>query len=133
MSYVSDRLGINAGDRVLLLNAPRGYLGTLWPVPEDVTVSGDSSHHPFDVLQAFIETSSDLRRLLDEGVPAAGKSRTLWVSLPTSDSGREREVTATEITTELHHSGWEREEAFTLNHDWRAYRFTPLDSAGRDE
>lgn len=37
-SSLVKRLGIKAGHRLLVLNAPAGYLETLGPLPEDVAV-----------------------------------------------------------------------------------------------
>ena len=77
MCYISDRLGVQPGDSILLQNAPRGYPGTLWPVPDDVTVTGDVSQGPFDIVQAFLRDPVTAEATLNEALDIASTSRVL--------------------------------------------------------
>lgn len=124
MSYISERLGIGSGDHVLLLHAPSGYLGTLCPVPDDVTVTGDPEHEPFDVVQVFIQDHDTVESVLNEAVDVATTSNRLWVTVPTSETGVDPDVSVGAVKTSLTHRGWSHSLSFTIDVEWLALQFT---------
>lgn len=125
MSHTSERMGIASGDHVLLLEAPRGYLGTLWPVPNDVTVTGDPTNAPFDIVQVFISDPDGIESVIDRAVEAARTSRQLWVMLshPGTDPLQNGEFAAGIET--LRRKGWTETISLSLNGHWYGIAFTP--------
>ena len=125
MTYISDRLGIRAGDSLLLQNAPRGYLGTLWPVPEDVEVTGDVSQGPFDIVQTFLRDPDTAEETLDEALRVASTSRVLWVTVSQDSAGTPTGVPIQRLTRTIEARGWTERSPFPVDSHWVALRFDP--------
>lgn len=125
MSDISERLGISPGDHILLLNAPGGYLEALVPVPEDVTVTRDPNHAPFDIVQVFVRNSDTVGSRIAEAVEAASASRCLWVTLshPVSETVTTRDFT--NDPANLWRNGWTESVALSLTDYWHGIAFTP--------
>src|ERR1041384_2316609 len=87
-----DKLGIKAGTRIAILNAPRGYRATLGTLPAGVTVAVNARGtlpfiHFFAVSRGVLESRFPaLVRALD---PAG----MLWVSWPKQASGVPTDLT----------------------------------------
>lgn len=82
------KLGIKEGQSVAAVNAPRGFVRTLGPLPPGAVLrSGLPGKAPFDTLIVFVTRRADLERQLaslrKRMKPAAG----LWVSWPKKASG----------------------------------------------
>lgn len=91
---LSKKLGIKAGERVLLLGAPRHFDETLAPLPEDVAVTSRLvGRKPFDVIVAFVKKRADLEKRISavrsHMAPAAG----FWIAWPKRASGVPTDVT----------------------------------------
>lgn len=123
MSYITDRLGLRAGDRLLLVDAPRGYLGSLAPVPEDVAVSGDPRDGTFDIVQLFLDGEAALESHLSTVDALASGCRRLWVSVPTEDAEGGATVDGTAVAAVLRDRGWEQDGRFRLDPEWEAVGF----------
>ena len=79
---LAKKLGIKEGHRLVLVNAPEGFVeGELEPLPDDVTILR-SVRKPVDVAVLFVTERADLERRLpslDEALDPAGG---LWVAWP---------------------------------------------------
>jgi hypothetical protein len=88
------KLGIKAGHRVLLADAPAGFLPeALEPLPDDVTMDDKPDGASYDVIVAFCQDQAAMtegfglwRSLLD---PAGG----LWIAWPKKSSGVPTDLT----------------------------------------
>jgi hypothetical protein len=56
---LAKKLGVKAGYKVLVLNAPDGYLQALDPLPEGVEAA-TSGEGAFDVVQVFVRSKADI-------------------------------------------------------------------------
>ncbi len=88
------KLGIVAGVRLAVLDAPGGFERTLGELPDDVERSSDlRGRLPLDVVVLFVTRRADLERRLAavrrRMAPAAG----FWVAWPKKSSGVETDVT----------------------------------------
>ena len=79
---LAKKLGIKAGSRVLLVNAPSNFVDTLAPLPENVTFVTDETAIDVDVIVLFVDREIELQdrfpELAKRLVPAGG----LWVAYP---------------------------------------------------
>ena len=86
------KLGIKAGTRIAILNAPAGYNRVLGKLPPRVT-RRPTAAGPFDFIQFF----TDLKRELERRFPTLERALTpagmLWISWPKQSSGRATDLT----------------------------------------
>jgi hypothetical protein len=87
-----DKLGINAGTRIAILDAPRGYRTTLGKLPAGVqVVSAARGVLPF--IHLFVVSRAIFQRKLPALLEALAPDGTLWVSWPKQASGVETDIT----------------------------------------
>ena len=78
---LAKKLGIKAGMRVALSDAPAGFVDLLGELPEGVDVSaGETPSAPVDILHIFTNLRDDLFRSLDEGRRLIKQDGAIWVS-----------------------------------------------------
>ena len=79
---LAKKLGIKAGHRVLIANAPPRFSATLGELPDGASLATRSGKKPYDVVVAFFTTVRDLEHrfatLAKHLVPAGG----LWIAWP---------------------------------------------------
>jgi hypothetical protein len=118
------KLQIKPGYRVLVLNAPDGYLERLTPLPEGATVT----HAPgggFDVVHAFAGNQAELNKIAPIAIAAVKPGGVLWFSYP-----KQSAKVATDITRDR---GWELVTGaglrgvtqIAIDDTWSALRFRP--------
>jgi hypothetical protein len=86
---LAKKLGIRAGDRVLLDAAPDGFEGdVLGPLPDGVVVHRRAGRTAYDVVLVFRDSARSLHRTLERDIartaPPAGR---LWIAWPKKASG----------------------------------------------
>jgi hypothetical protein len=91
------KLGIKAGARVGLLDAPEGFAeSTLGPLPEGVVLRVGLRGAPFEVIVTFFERRARLERRLPALSSALHPAGGLWVAWPKRSSG-----VATDLSDEV--------------------------------
>jgi hypothetical protein len=80
-SATAKKLRLAAGQKVVVLNAPAGYMALLSPGPADVATQLQQSQ-PYDVVQLFVHSADELRRLGPEAIRAVKPSGMLWITYP---------------------------------------------------
>jgi hypothetical protein len=89
-STIARKLRLAAGQKVAVLNAPTGYVALLSPGPADVATQAQSPHG-YDVVQLFVRSADELRRLGPHAIAAVKPEGLLWITYP--KGGRTRGVT----------------------------------------
>lgn len=73
------KLALKPGYRVLVINAPEGYLDRITPLPEgSMTVSGG----PADWVQVFVRNKADVDALAPGALAAATREAVVWICYP---------------------------------------------------
>ena len=102
-SAAAKKLRLAPGQRVAVVNAPAGYVATLSPGPSDLTTDA-AGQSDFDVVQVFVGSVEELRRLGPSAIAALKPAGLLWVTyaknsassppgdLPATASWSERDV-----------------------------------------
>ena len=80
-SPTAKKLRLAAGHRVAVLNAPAGYLAKLRPGPADIGIEVQPSQ-TYDVVQLFVNSVEELRRLGPAAIGAVKPSGLLWITYP---------------------------------------------------
>lgn len=87
-SPAAKKLRLAAGHKVAILNAPGGYVARLSPGPSDIRTDLQGSRD-FDVVQLFVNTADELRRLGPPAIAAVKPQGLLWITYPKGGPGRE--------------------------------------------
>ena len=88
------KLGIAAGGRVAVLNAPRGFEATLGALPAGVSPATSlRGTAPFDVIVFFTASRAELERRFDALVGRMDQAGGLWIAWPKKSSGVGSDVT----------------------------------------
>ena len=90
------KLGILAGGRVVVLQAPDGYAAWLAPLPEDVRFERAVSPG-IDVVHLFVERRADLQARLADLRDRIAPGAAVWVSWPKKASKVPTDVTVDTI------------------------------------
>ena len=80
-SSTAKKLRLAAGQKVAVLNAPPGYLSRLVPGPADIGNEVQPSQ-TYDVVQLFVNSVEELRRLGPPAIGAVKPSGLLWITYP---------------------------------------------------
>lgn len=122
---VAKKLGIKTGQKILILNAPDGYLQALEPLPEKAEVQ-TVADGTCDFLQIFCYDKADVDRYAPVTVQALKPDGLLWMTYPKKSA-----KIKTDITRDV---GWEAMLAVGLqvvslvaiDETWSALRFRPI-------
>jgi hypothetical protein len=90
------KLGIKAGSRVAMVEAPAGFPAVLAPLPKGVilqhsAVSGQDAE--LDVILVFVREKAELERQFPGLVPCLSPAGGLWVCWPKKRSGLATDLT----------------------------------------
>lgn len=80
-SSTAKKLRLAPDQRVVVLNSPAGYLARLQPCPADVGTEVRPSQ-VYDVVQLFVSSTEELRRLGPPAIRAVKPDGLLWITYP---------------------------------------------------
>lgn len=89
-SSMAKKLRLAAGHKVAVLNAPDGYTARLSPGPIDIGTRLQAAQ-AYDVVQLFVTSTDELRRLGPDAMRAVKPDGLLWITYP--KGGQTRGVT----------------------------------------
>jgi hypothetical protein len=92
LSPLAKKLKLKPGTRAAVVDAPAGYLTQLAP-PQDVTVSETLDGGPFDWIQVFVLTSTDLAKVVAPLTAAIAPTGHIWISYPKGSSKLQTDLT----------------------------------------
>jgi hypothetical protein len=129
-SPIAKKLRLAAEHSVVVMNAPDGYLERLRPAPANISTTV-GSQEAYDVVQLFVGSAEELRRLGPLAVHAVKPNGLLWITYPKGgQTSRATDLPATpwwmqrdvlgEITGE---SGYKPVAFVAIDDYWTALRF----------
>jgi len=89
---LAKKLGIGAGARLFLHDAPANYRELVAPLPAGVQLS-PRIDRAVDLLHVFATRQAELRRVLNEALPALRPDAAIWVSWPKQAAKRATDIT----------------------------------------
>jgi hypothetical protein len=92
LSPLAKKLRLQPNHRVVILNAPPGYLAELQPGPPDLHVALDASQ-VYDAVQLFVSSVEELRNAGPPAIRAVVPDGLLWIAYPKGGGGKTRGTT----------------------------------------
>lgn len=126
------KLRMQPGQRVLILNAPSGYVELLGPLPEGVQIT-DAPDGKFDLVHLFVKDVAQLEELGPVAILSVKYDGLLWISYPKRAS-----KVATDISRD---TGWDIMSRvglrpvtqISIDSTWSALRFRPTERVGKSK
>ena len=115
---LAGKLGIKAGSRVALLNAPADVAGQLDHAPLHTRLRGS-----FDVIVAFSDSQATLVRRLDRMIDALEPRGGLWIAWPKKASGVATDLDDRSVRDLVLVSGLVDNKVCAVDAAWSALRF----------
>ncbi len=116
------KLGIEPGARIALLNAPPGFGGTLGELPEGVAVRC-RARGPFDVIVHFTTSERDLRKRFERLARALEPAGGLWIAWPKRASGVPTDLTDNIVREVGLMAGLVDNKVCAIDETWSGLRF----------
>ena len=126
------KLRMQPGQRVLIINAPSGYVEGLEPLPEGIKVE-DVREGKYDFVQLFATDGAGLERLGLVALESVAYDGLLWLSYPKQSSKVETDLSRDvgwEIVTS---AGLRPVTQVSVDETWSALRFRPLEQVGKSK
>jgi hypothetical protein len=118
---VAQKLLIKSGQRVLLVNPPRGYKGLLGELPKNVTLLKGTTE-PADLIQVFVGSRTDLERQLPRLKPLLAPKGLLWVTYPKGTSKLKSDINRDSIAAYALTLGLQAVAMISVDEDLSALR-----------
>jgi hypothetical protein len=117
------KLGIKAGHRVGLLNAPEEFERTLGPLPEGAaTTRPAAGKQPFDVIVLFLTKRAALEREFGSAAERLARAGGLWIAWPKKASGVPTDLTENILREVCLPSGLVDNKVCAIDETWSGLR-----------
>jgi len=123
------KLRIQAGERLLILNAPPGYIESLGDLPEGARVS-EVPEGEYQFVHLFVTNSEDLGRLRQAAMDAVEYDGLLWISYPKRSSKVATDLTRDVLWELMGDTGLRPVTQVSVDEVWSALRFRPAEMVG---
>ena len=123
------KLGVKPGHRLLVLNAPDGYLDQLTPLPEKAELA-TKGKGPFDVVQLFVKNKAQVDRDAAKAMQAVKPRGLLWIAYPKKSSKIETDISRDVGWETMKKADWEGVAIVAIDETWSALRFRPAADVG---
>ena len=120
------KLGLKAGQRVSVVDAPDGHVDRLDP-PAGAALEPDGT---FDLVHLFVRDRAALERRAGAAVAAVRPGGRLWVSYPKRSAKVPTDLTRDVGWEPLTGAGWVAVTQISVDEVWSALRFRPAAEVG---
>ena len=120
---LAKKLRIQPGQRMLVLNAPAGYVESLDELPAGTTLSTDVSTGSFDFVQVFARDQAELDQLKATAVGSVTYDGLFWVCYPKKTSKIKSDLTRDNLWNQF--DGLRPVAQVAIDDTWSAIRFRP--------
>lgn len=121
---LAKKLGIREGHRVAVLGAPEGFRELVEPLPAGVQWRADPrGRGPFDVIVAFVQSASQLRRRFRRGDGLLDTDGGMWIAWPKQSSSLESELRQSDVREHGLAAGLVDNKICAVDADWSGLRF----------
>jgi hypothetical protein len=115
------KLRIKSGDRVVVLNSPKGNI-LAREIPSS-TSGGQHLRGTFGQIHCFIRSSADLNRIALRAVPFLGSGGLLWIYFPKKTSGIQTDLSRDQGWGNLRKAGFSTVSLIGLDDTWSGFGF----------
>ena len=123
---LSKKLGIKAGHKMLVMNAPAGYLDSLTDLPQGVELTTKAGGS-FDLVQVFVSSKEEVDHLSPAGLGALEPGGLLWFSYPKKSSKIATNISRDTGWDSLTEANLRPVSQISIDETWSALRFRPVD------
>jgi hypothetical protein len=123
------KLGIKPGQRLLVLNAPAGYVDSLKPLPDETELA-TKGKGPFDFVQLFVQNKAEIERHALRAIAAVKPRGLLWIAYPKKSSKLETDISRDVGWDVVKKAAWEAVAIVAIDDVWSALRFRPAADVG---
>lgn len=120
------KLRIQPGHRLLILNAPSAYIGSLADMPEGIEVS-EKPEGKFDFVHVFVKDSAELADLGPVAFEAVKYDGLLWISYPKRSSKVPTDLSRDVVWELTADTGLRPVAQVSIDEVWSALRFRPAE------
>jgi len=124
------KLGIRPGQRVLILNAPDGYVESLGELPEGVHLT-DTREGSFGFVHLFVKDSTELDAFRPAAMDAVEYDGLLWISYPKRSSKVKTDLTRDVLWEMMKGTGLRPVAQVSVDAVWSAIRFRAEEKVGK--
>lgn len=124
------KMHIKPGQRLLLLNAPDGYLPRLQPLPEGVDLI-QVPEGPVDAVHLFVKDKAELHQHASTAINSVKPGGLLWMSYPKKSSRVKTDLTRDIGWDVVTDAGWTGIAQVSIDDTWSATRFRPAEDVKR--
>jgi hypothetical protein len=126
------KLRIQPGQRLLLLNAPPGFVASLGDLPEGAQLSEQPAlQAEYDYCHLFARNSSELADLVPTAAKAVKYDGLLWVSYPKVSSKVKTDLSRDALWELPGGAGLRPVAQVSIDKTWSAIRFRPTEKVGK--
>ncbi|HEY1415512.1 MAG TPA: DUF3052 domain-containing protein [Caulobacteraceae bacterium] len=118
---LAEKLGINAGVKVWLLDASDHYLELLGPLPTGAAVVSDPGEA--DILHAFMTDRASLAASTARLTDSPRQGAALWISWPKKSSAQFVDLTEDGVREILLPTGWVDVKVCAIDANWSGLKF----------
>jgi hypothetical protein len=129
-SPLARKLGIKAGHRVVVLNAPDGVLAALQPLPEAATVANAAGGGAAEVVLLFTRNAADVDAHLPTACAEVKDRGLLWVAYPKGGSKAGTDLNRDILWRQLETFGLTGVNLIAVDDKWSAMRARPAAEVG---
>lgn len=119
---LAQKLGLKAGQRAAILNAPDAYIDNLTPLPEGVTVS-HAIDGAYDFVQLFVRNKADIDSSAPNAMAAVSEGGTLWFAYPKKSGAIKTDITRDIGWETVMNSEWGPVASVSIDETWTGLRF----------
>lgn len=118
---VAEKLLMKPGQKVLLVNQPKGYRALLGEIPKGVTVVKEAAE-AVDLIQVFVVSRKDLEEQLPRLKPLLAPKGLLWVTYHKGTSKQKSDINRDSIAAYAGTIGLQAVAMISVDEDWSALR-----------
>ena len=127
---ITKKLGMKAGQSMLILNAPDGYIASLGTLPEKSSVQ-TAAGGTFDFVQVFVSDMAGIHRYAPTAIQALKLGGLLWITYPKKTSKLKSDISRDVLWEELSDTGMRPVTMIAIDDTWSALRFRPTSEVGK--
>jgi hypothetical protein len=120
------KLQLKPGLRALFLNAPEGYVASLGPLPDGITLVDGPAGTP-DFVQLFARDSAELAKYAPAALAAIKRDGVFWISYPKKSSGVVSDLTRDEGWAPITAASLRPVTQIAVDETWSAVRWRPIE------
>jgi hypothetical protein len=129
-SSLIEKLRIRPQQRMLVLNAPEGYIESLGDFPEGAELSQQADGQ-YAFVHLFVLNSQQLEQWLQTAMDAVEYDGLLWISYPKRSSKVETDLTRDVLWELMNKTPLRPVTQISIDKVWSALRFRPAERVGK--